>query len=86
MIRRHPKGHAIWSWAIEWNHSIRVVGFAGDDDAIKTLVSSAPDEPRQLIYDAGNERVTVREEVPLPEHEDELFKIYIQRRDNASGL
>ena len=31
VIRRQSETAPVWSWAVEWNQSMRVVGFAGDD-------------------------------------------------------
>lgn len=74
LIRRHPEGVAVWSWAVEWNHSIRVVGFAGDEDVIRALLSIAPNQPMELLHETGNELVRMRTEVALPDDQDDLFE------------
>lgn len=75
LIRRHPQGAAVWSWAIEWNHSIRVIGFAGDEGVIDSIISSAPNHHMERIQETDNGSIRFRTEVPLPEVLDDLFTV-----------
>ena len=76
LIRRHDS-ESVWSWALEWNHSIRVVGFAGDEEIIRSLMTSVPDQPMTLLHETAGESVRFRTEVPLPEHQDDLFTVAV---------
>jgi hypothetical protein len=40
-IRRHPS-EELWSWAVEWNKSFRLVGFFGSVEAAKTIAQAFP--------------------------------------------
>lgn len=71
-IRRH-KGLAVISWALEWNKGMRVVGFVGDTDAIRQIISSCPVQPSGIIHDQGDERIVVHKHVALAENSDLLF-------------
>jgi len=73
LIRRHPENLAVWLWALEWNHSMRIVGFAGNEDVIRSLLSSAPDQPNDLRYETDKELTVLRKETSLPEDDDDLF-------------
>ena len=77
LIRRHPEGLAVWSWAVEWNHSIRVVGFAGDEDVIRSIISNAPVHQMELVHETDHESIRFRTEVQLPEVLDDLFTILV---------
>jgi predicted Rdx family selenoprotein len=72
-VRRHPT-QELWSWALEWNANLRIVGFFGDVRAAEEEISRIP----KLILDvfAENERgyFKGRAEVPLPEGEDKMFE------------
>ena len=37
IIRRHPAA-VCWSWALEWNHKYRIVGFFGEIEPARALV------------------------------------------------
>lgn len=78
LIRRHPEGLPVWSWAIEWNHAMRIVGFAGDEGAVQSLVESVPEQPTQLISQTEKEWMRFRTETALPEAEDDLFSVLVE--------
>jgi hypothetical protein len=60
----------LWSFAVEWNHSVRVIGFFGEEDATKLSVESLVSDPMLVL--PTKERY--REEVPLRCSEDDLFE------------
>ncbi len=64
----------MWSWALEWNRTYRLAGFLGDAEAIRELLADLPDLGMRVIKDTPNERLRVREEVPLAEADDTLFR------------
>ncbi|MBJ9594140.1 HNH endonuclease [Burkholderia seminalis] len=72
-IRRHPEGHPVWSWALEWNKSHRVVGFVGDSEAIVPVISSRPSPSGHAYAGTDGAIYRLREEVPLSPEEDILF-------------
>ena len=47
-IRKAPEV-ACWSWALEWNHALRVVGFFGDMNAAKSEISKIPEPKMKLL-------------------------------------
>ncbi|MEX2384351.1 MAG: hypothetical protein WEB59_07145 [Thermoanaerobaculia bacterium] len=74
---RRKTGADCWSWALEWNESIRVIGFFGDPAEMETAVAHLP-EPE--MHTLGRERgpagatIRLREEVPVKEgDQDKLF-------------
>lgn len=71
-IRKHPTADC-WSWALEWNHNLRIVGFFGDMEAARQIVSTFSPIETQALPCEGGHSLQVRMEVPLPEHEDVLF-------------
>lgn len=71
-IRKHPTD-TLWSWAIEWNKSFRVVGFFGEEDAARKMVSTLPPLTIQSAIDNTNQQVRFRYEKTLSETEDILF-------------
>jgi len=72
-IRRHPS-EALWSWALEWNRNIRVIGFFGTDQALAPLLAAMPElEVHSIGRSPDGAEMRLREETPLAEDEDELF-------------
>ena len=73
VIRKHPD-NICWSWALEWNHSMRVVGFFGDSVTILDIVEDLPKLKMQEISDGPDATIRFRRETPLAENDDdELF-------------
>ena len=68
-IRRFPN-EDLWSWALEWNKNLRVVGFFGDIQTAQQIASTFP----KLEFRVVGEGMSMREEVPLNESEDRLFQ------------
>ena len=50
VIRKHPN-NICWSWGLEWNHSMRVVGFFGDPVIILDIMDDLPKIKMQEITD-----------------------------------
>ena len=72
-IRRHPSA-VCWSWALEWNHSLRLIGAFGDSSAIQQF-SSVLEPLIAHVVNHGNGSLTrIRTEVPLSEEGDILFE------------
>ena len=73
VIRKHPN-NICWSWGIEWNHSMRVVGFFGDSVIILDIMEDLPKIKMQEISDGPNATIRYHKETPLAESdEDKLF-------------
>ena len=60
IIRRHPEGKEVWAWALEWNHSIRVIGFAGREEEVREITAHRPDVPFDVVHEESNHSVRVR--------------------------
>ncbi len=69
-IRRAPIDAALWSYALEWNAALRVVGFFGDLVAAQTFVDGLP----ELEWKRFDETRRYREEIALDPAQDCLFK------------
>jgi len=69
-IRRHPETE-IWSWALEWNKTMRLIGFLGEEHILGEAVKTMP----ELQWDIQNEHYRQRGEVPLDEEDDTLFPL-----------
>jgi len=69
VIKRDPSGIELWSFALEWNRSYRIIGFFGDTRSAAERVAGLPSfEWRQL-----DETTRLREETPLKLSDDLLF-------------
>jgi len=72
-IRRHPSD-VLWSWALEWNQNIRMLGFLGEEAAVMSVAAA---RPMLQVFPIGSSpdggELRMREEIALPEEEDELF-------------
>jgi hypothetical protein len=71
-IRRHPDA-VCWSWALEWNHNYRIVGFFGERAPTELLLKAFPNVTAVKIAQCGNDWVAYQEEVPLADVDDKLF-------------
>ena len=67
-MRRYPDADC-WSWALEWNKSLRLVGFFGDAQAAQGIASRFP----KLEFHTVTQGWSLRRETPLDESEDRLF-------------
>lgn len=71
-IRRHPSAEC-WSWAVEWNKNIRIVGLMGDLTTVAQVRSSlTPNQTTEFAN--GTETFRFRAEVTLSPIEDILFQ------------
>ncbi len=75
IIRRHPSADC-WGWALEWNQSYRVIGLFGDPEATELVIGTFPtlSFSKLLSNDAGIPVYRIRQEIPLNESDDFLFK------------
>lgn len=72
-LRKHPEADC-WSWALEWNHAMRVIGFCGDRRAVQDVAAAFPKLEAQTISQGPEAILRSRVETPLGEDEDdELF-------------
>lgn len=61
-----------WSWAIEWNHQYRIVGFFGEREPVENVVSGI--QKLEIVPIADNQNwAGYRQEIQLAEEEDRLF-------------
>lgn len=68
-IRREPSGAETWSYALEWNRSIRSIGFFGDLETAQQYI----DFLDPLRFKQIDPLHRIREEVALAEEEDFMF-------------
>jgi hypothetical protein len=73
-IKRDPSAIELWSFALEWNQNLRIVGFFGDAKAALAISASLP--PFEWRY--LDEATRMREETPLTSSEDEMFATQFQ--------
>ena len=72
-IRKNPES-ACWSWALEWNRSLRVIGFIGDASAATTSIRGIPVPTMNVLGTTSGATLRFRQEIPLDqEQEDKLF-------------
>lgn len=70
-IRRDPTGAEVWSFALEWNKNLRLIGFFGDLSIAQAFVDAIP--PLQWQRIDANRRM--RREIPLKPDDDVLFSL-----------
>ena len=71
-MRRHPQA-ACWSWAVEWNCTLRVIGFFGDSATAQTVRNTLPTLRYRTVSQGPDETLRVRQEIPLGDDEDDLL-------------
>ncbi|WOD18977.1 HNH endonuclease [Paraburkholderia kirstenboschensis] len=86
LVYRHPEKAAVWSWALEWNQSIRVIGFAGDEKMIASLVASAPNKQMHLLHETEKERFAYKVNSPLAQIVDDLFTIVTEIETDEAAV
>lgn len=70
-IKRHPAA-VCWSWALEWNRSLRVIGFFGEEGDVRSVAGELPSLEHQVLQ--GNEGILrLRTETALADTDDVLF-------------
>jgi hypothetical protein len=73
-IRRGPS-RAVWSFALEWNESYRIVGYLGDEATLLAMRDDLPLLPTTMTPLGGEDWVRWRAETPLAEEDDILFQL-----------
>lgn len=71
-IRRNPESIS-WSWAMEWNNNIRLIGFMGERNSVEALIRQFPALRVSLISDNTSGITRSRREVPPAEEDDGHF-------------
>lgn len=71
-IRKHPSA-ACWSWALEWNHAMRVAGFFGEKQAAQAVAAQFPKLELKTVSTGPDHVTRRRREIPLDEGDDKLF-------------
>lgn len=78
-LRKHPDADC-WSWALEWNHALRVIGFCGNEQAARDVAKRFPKLQGHLISQGENVTIGYRTETPLPDDADD--KVFYWRGAN----
>jgi hypothetical protein len=73
ILRRQGVDDAPWFWALEWNKSVRVIGWIGRPDMPPSVFEELPPLNWRIAGKPGESRYRVREEIPLLGVADELF-------------
>ncbi len=71
-LRRHPNA-VCWSWALEWNENVRVIGFLGEHDAVEAAIHDLP-APQRSTIQVNNGYLECRVEAELVADDDSLFR------------
>ncbi|MCB4358293.1 HNH endonuclease [Quatrionicoccus australiensis] len=71
-IRRFAAGDC-WSWALEWNHNYRLVGFFGDRKYAEDMVRTFPPLNTRRIAENHSDYVAIRKHKKLDKDQDILF-------------
>ncbi len=79
----------LWSWALEWNHALRLVGFFGDGPSAETAFARLPKLKKFLIErgvdpEKGRYETWGRQEVPLANGDDHLFDCPADLQKNST--
>jgi hypothetical protein len=72
-IRRNPDAE-LWSFALEWNNTTRVIGLFGREEAANAVLVDVP-ELTMIPFGKTTDGALLRfrREVPLEDSEDRLF-------------
>ncbi|OJT96428.1 MAG: hypothetical protein BGN83_16250 [Rhizobium sp. 63-7] len=73
MTRRHPSAEC-WAWALEWNHSMRLIGFFGERAPAQDIVNGFPPMGWKTVHASSTRTSRSRLEVLLGENDDTLFR------------
>ena len=71
-LRRCPNA-VCWSWALEWNENVRVIGFCGENGPIEATIGALP-APCVSAIPVSHGHLAVRVEEELKADEDLLFR------------
>lgn len=72
VIRKHLTLD-VWSLAVEWNESYRVLAACGDEKPLRSFVDSLPKLELQTLAQSNNSGLAVRTEKILKDEGDSLF-------------
>lgn len=73
VIRRHPEA-VCWSWAVEWNHNLRVVGFFGEREPLLTAVQTLPRLKINTLFEGPDQALHYHIETRLSGKDDQMFR------------
>ena len=59
-----------WSWALEWNQSLRLIGFFGKEKSINEIITGIKFPKPDIVVNGGR----LYREKPLSEDKDDLFR------------
>lgn len=62
-----------WSWALEWNHKYRLVGFFGSPDPVKKICKNFRKLNKNIFKDQKGNLTSIRTEKNLDPNQDLLF-------------
>jgi hypothetical protein len=71
-IRRHPTA-TCWSWALEWNENLRVIGLFGEPQAIQGIAEALPKLEASWLRQLDGSQIASRVERELDPAQDRLF-------------
>ena len=71
-IRQDPIS-GIWSLAVEWNESYRVLAACGEEKSLRSFVGSLPNLQLQTIAQSDDSGLAFRTEKILKDEDDSLF-------------
>lgn len=75
VIRKCPTAQ-LWSYAVEWNHTMRVLEFSGEQAAMNELLRQSPcfeQPPERSWTDGANNTIGIALETPIDPEHDFLF-------------
>jgi hypothetical protein len=71
---RKDSSKLLWAWALEWNKSIRCIGFVGEETPMREALRALPELEFHPLPPVNGAVSRMRAEVPLPvEGADDLF-------------
>lgn len=73
-MRKHPDKH-VWSWALEWNQSFRLIGFLGIDDDVDPEFDRLKKVTVRQMTQTDGSVYRLREEVELTPDQDLMFAL-----------
>lgn len=71
-IRRRIDANC-FSWALEWNKNLRIIGFFGDESVTKPEFDSIPNIKPPIQYGDQNRGISIMPDTTLRECDDVLF-------------
>jgi hypothetical protein len=73
MTRHHPESDC-WAWAIEWNHSLRLIGFFGEREPAQETFDGFPRSEMKSVFEAPGRWFRYCEDTTLSEADDTVFQ------------